>query len=155
MNKYFDIIIKTRQVFLNLLDGLTIEQINKVPAGFNNNIVWNLAHLVVTPQLLAYKLSGLPFTIDEEFVNRYKKGTKPEGFVNAEEFETIKELFNTTTKQLVEDYNNGRFNGSYQLYTNSFNIEQTSVEDAIKFSSVHDGLHLGYAMALKRAVQAN
>lgn len=102
MEKYFDIISKTRQVFLNLLEGLSIEQLNKVPAGFNNNIVWNFAHLVVTPQILCYKLSGLPFTLDEDFINKYRKGTKPQEFVTAEAFETIKALYNTTTQQLIK-----------------------------------------------------
>lgn len=151
MEKYFDIIQKTRQVFLNLLQGLSIEQINKVPEGFNNNLVWNFAHLIVTPQILCYKFSGLPFTIDEALIPQYKKGTKPERLVSDKEFEAIKETYNTSTRQLIEDYQEGKFK-TYEIYTNSFSVEQTCVEDAIQFSSVHDGLHVGYAMALKHLV---
>ena len=151
MEKQFEIITKTRQVFLKVLQGLSIEQLNKVPQGFNNNLLWNFAHLIVTSQILCYKFSGLPFTVDSTLIPQYKKGTKPERFVNAEEFEVLKQVYNTSTQQLIEDYKAGRFQ-TYETYTNSFEIVQNSVEDAICFSAVHDGLHLGYAMALKRLI---
>lgn len=151
MEKQFEIILKTRQVFIKILQGLSIEQINKVPQGFNNNLVWNFAHLIVTPQILCYKFSGLPFTVNAALMPQYTKGTKPEHFVSAEEFEALKNIYNTSTQQLIEDYKEGKFT-TYQMYTNSFGIEHTSVEDAIRFSAVHDGLHVGYSMALKHLV---
>lgn len=151
MEKVFDIILKTREVFTNALKDFSIEQLNNIPDGFNNNIVWNFAHIIVTPQLLCYKLSGLPFTLDEALIDAYKKGTKPEGFVSKEAFDTLLELEKFTTIKLIEDYKAGIFK-TYQPYINSFNVEQTCVEDAIKFSSVHDGLHLGAVRALRRLV---
>ena len=44
---------------LKLVEGLSIEQLNKVPARFNNNIICNLGHLICSLQTLCYKLSGL------------------------------------------------------------------------------------------------
>ncbi|WP_407635809.1 DinB family protein [Solitalea canadensis] len=37
----------------------TIDQLNKVPAGFNNNLIWNIGHEIVAQQALIYKSSGL------------------------------------------------------------------------------------------------
>jgi hypothetical protein len=35
----------------------TLEQLNKIPEGYNNNLIWNIAHVVVVQQMLVYKLS--------------------------------------------------------------------------------------------------
>jgi hypothetical protein len=43
----FNIIRQNREAFIRLLDGLIIEQLNEIPAGFNNNIAWNFGHMIV------------------------------------------------------------------------------------------------------------
>ena len=73
-------------------EGLTIEQLNKVPDGFNNNLVWNYAHIVASMQMLCYLRAGLPARLDEEFVHAYKIGTKPEKFVTVEEYNQFREF---------------------------------------------------------------
>lgn len=47
----------TRQNILTLMQGLSADQLNKMSAGFNNNLIWNAGHVLVTQQLLYYKLS--------------------------------------------------------------------------------------------------
>ena len=36
---------------LNLIDGLNNEQMNEIPKGLSNNMIWNVAHLLVTQYL--------------------------------------------------------------------------------------------------------
>ena len=151
MEKYFDIMQKTRNNFLQLLDGLTIEQLNTIPAGFNNNLIWNFAHLLATEQAIFYGLAGLTPNVDEHFIKSYRRFTKPEGFVSEAEFENIKQSFEQAQQTFFEDYRKGVFN-NFKQYTTSFGVQLETVEDAIKFSSMHDGLHYGYAMAIKRLV---
>lgn len=64
-----------RKVLSNLLEELSLEELNYIPAGFNNNILWNTAHILVTEQLLTYGLSGKEIKMEKEFINRYKKGS--------------------------------------------------------------------------------
>ena len=78
MNEQFDILKKSRELVLKELEGLTLEQIHKIPEGFKNNIAWNVAHLVVTQQLLHYKLSGLNPLCPDDLIDGYRKGTFPE-----------------------------------------------------------------------------
>ena len=137
--------------FVHLLDGLTIEQVNKIPEGFNNNLIWNFAHLLATQQVIFYGLGGLIPNVDEQFIKRYRRYTKPEGSVIAEELERIKQNFEEAQQQFFEDYRQGKFN-SFKQYTTSFGVQLDTIDDAIKFSSLHDGLHYGYAMALKHLV---
>ena len=47
MNIQFDVLKKSRELLLRELEGLTLEQIHTTPAGFKNNIAWNVAHLLI------------------------------------------------------------------------------------------------------------
>lgn len=151
MNKVFNISRHTKKVFLQLTEGLSIEQLNTIPDGFNNNIIWNFAHLVASQQILCYKLGNAPFTVSEELINQYKKGTRPTEFVSLAEWESIQNLSAETLDQLEKDYNNGIFN-DYQSYMTSFGVELNNIEDALLYSCMHDGLHLGVAQAIKKLV---
>ena len=151
-DKSIDTIQATRKLFLTLLDSLSIDELNIVPEGFNNNIIWNFGHVIVSQQILCYKLAGLPLKIEDTFVSKYSKGTKPETFINDTELIFLKQQAVSLIEELVVDLEKGVFT-SYNNYTTSFNVELNSVKDAVKFIAMHEGLHLGYAMALKRIVK--
>ena len=44
MQETFKFILKSRQKFIELIEGLSIEQLNKIPVGFNNNIIDDYAY---------------------------------------------------------------------------------------------------------------
>lgn len=137
--------------FIKITDGLSLEQLNTIPAGYNNNIAWNFAHLIAATQSLCYRLSSLATTVDPTFVAAYGKGTKPEATLTTAEWDNIIQLANSALQKLEEDYKNGIFN-TYNSYTTSFGNTLNSIEDAVSFSALHDGLHYGYALALKKLV---
>jgi len=151
MNWAFDITLKNRKLLESILGNHTLEQLNKVPEGFNNNIIWNVAHTIVTQQLLVYKLSGLPSVLSEEMIETYRKGTKTERDVTQVELNEIKGFLFSTIEKTKEDYNNKLFK-SYNEYTVSTKSTLTNVEEAIDFNTFHEGIHLGYILALKRSL---
>lgn len=151
MQYHFEILRVTRNNALNLMNGLSDEQLITIPKGFNNNILWNIAHMVVVQQLLIYRLSGLDLHVSEEFVLKYKKDSKPEGEYTKGDIAEVKSLLLSTVDKLEEDYNKGIFK-EYKTYTTSYNITLNSSEEAIKFNNTHEGLHLGYAMAQRKLV---
>jgi len=151
MQKHFDILIKTRQLLLKITEHLSMEQLNKIPQGFKNNIAWNIAHMAVTQQLLCYKLSGLNCLVSDEMIADFQKGTAPNHTISKEEFETIIEQFLRLPLQLEEDYNKGIFK-NYSEYKTSVNITLNSVDDAIMFNTYHEGIHLGIILQLMKFV---
>ncbi|BDW92175.1 hypothetical protein MACH07_10070 [Flagellimonas marinaquae] len=151
MDKIFDILLKNRTILHTFLQNTPKEDLFKIPEGFNNNIWWNIAHVVVTPQLLLYKLSGLDFSIEEELVNKYKKGTFPEGEPSPTEMEKIMTYLFSTVEQIQQDYERGTFK-NFQEYMTTPKVGLNSVEDALQFNVFHEGLHLGSILALKRAL---
>ncbi|WP_055444275.1 DinB family protein [Lacinutrix himadriensis] len=151
MNWAFDITLKNRKLLESIMENHTLEQLNKVPEGFNNNIIWNIAHTIVTQQLLVYKLSGLPSVLSDEMIEAYRKGTKTERDLTQAEVDEIKGLLFSTNEKTKEDYNNKLFK-SYNEYTVSTKSTLTNVEEAIDFNTFHEGIHLGYILALKKSV---
>ena len=143
---------KTRGFYKSFLDNLSLEDLNKIPKGFKNNIIWNIGHIVVTEQLLLYRLSGLPTMVSEEMIEKYKKDTKPEGVVTQAEVDEITELLFSTIKKTQEDYNNNKF-VNYQEYTvSTTGSTLKNIDDAINFALFHEGMHLGYILALKKSL---
>ncbi|MDB4926092.1 MAG: hypothetical protein JWR23_2148 [Mucilaginibacter sp.] len=140
-----------RLSLVKLTEGLTIEQLNKIPAGFNNNIIWNLAHMIAAQQGLCYRRAGIDTIVDETFFMTYKPDTKPEKFINAAELETIKALLISTVDQLETDIKNNLFT-NYTPWTTRYGVEINNISEAVNFLPFHDGLHVGYIMALKRAL---
>ena len=151
MKTQFDILRKVREIVTKIVGTLTLEQLHKIPDGFNNNIVWNVAHLVVTQQLLHYRLTGKECLVSEELINTYRKGTSPTTKMSQEEFDRVliqlKELPNT----LEEDYNNGIFT-EYTSYPTSTGFVLNSIDSAIAFNNMHESLHLGVIMSLRKLV---
>lgn len=151
MNWAFDISIKNRKILKSFLENLSLQELNKIPDGYNNNIVWNIAHTIVTQQILVYRLSGVPTIISKEMVEAYKKGTKPVKLLTQAEVDEIKGLLFSTIEKTKEDFLNNRFT-EFETYTVTTKSTLTNVEEAIDFNNFHEGIHLGYILALKRAL---
>ncbi len=149
MKTQFDVLRKSRDLILKEIEDLTLEQLHIIPTGFKNNIAWNFAHLVVTQQLLNYKLSGLNCLCPDELIEAYKKGTVPTKTFTEEEFEEVKELFLGLPDTLEEDYEAGIFE-EYNEYPTSTGFVLTSIESAISFNNFHEGIHYGIIRSIKK-----
>lgn len=139
----------TRGNINKLIEPFSLEQMNHIPEGFNNNLMWNFGHVIVTQQLLVYGLSGLPLNIDKELVEKYRKGSSPSKPVAQEEYNHLKELFEKLPNQTKIDYGTGLFK-NYKSYTTSFNITLNSTEEGILFNNMHEAMHLGTMLAIKK-----
>ncbi len=142
-----------RKTFLSLIADLSQEQLELIPPACNNNILWNLSHLVVTQQLLCYKLSGLDMLVDAQLVEENKKGTSPANWSQKPDVEEMKSLLLSLPERLRDDYQQGIFS-NYQTYQTSAGVTLGSIDDAIAFNQFHEGIHFGSVLALKRLISA-
>lgn len=154
MDFTFQVLQNIRGIFKDIIENNSLETLNTVPSGFNNNIIWNIGHVVVSEQLLAYKLSGLEPSISSELIDKYKKDSKPEGKVSQDEVDGIKNLLFSTIEKTEADYKAGVFK-TYTEYTVSTTGNTLhNIDEALQFIVVHEGLHYGYVLALLKALQA-
>ncbi len=134
-----------------LIQGFTLEQLNKVPAGFKNNLIWNVAHIIVTQQVLVYKLAGLPVMVSDELIEKYKKGTKTEHEASQEEVDEILSLLQKTIEQTEIDIENNLFQ-NFTEYPTSTGFVLKSNFDSMSFNNFHEGIHIGVIMAIRKLV---
>ena len=151
MTKQFDILRMYRAGLLNIVKDLPIEMLNEIPKGFNNNLIWNLGHVLVTQQMLCYRLPQLPMALalEEDFIKRYVRGTKPETFIEEVEINFITEALMKTLETMENEHQQGFFN-DYKPFNLRANLELTTVNDAFLFNLSHEALHYGAAIALKK-----
>jgi len=133
------------------MENFSLDQLNTIPKGYRNSIFWNVAHTIVTQQLLVYGLSNIPLLVDSDLVNTYKKDTKTVHAATEDELSRIKTLLFSSIEQTKIDYDNGVFKG-YTPYTTSLNVTLSTVDEAISFNAFHEGIHLGYILAMKNSL---
>jgi len=153
MERNIKFLKQSRETTLKAIQDLTFDQLCKIPEGYNNSIFWNIAHLAVTQQLLCYSLSGTKMYIeDQAIIDGFRKGSKPKSNYSQAEWKTMLNYFKTLPALLEKDWQANRFDKPFKLYRTSFGVELNSIEDAITFNNIHEGMHFGYILALRKLV---
>ncbi len=150
METTFRILNTNRKVCLQLLENYTLEQLNKIPDGFSNNLIWNIGHVLTTQQILVYKLSGMPTLLSDEMIDKYKNGSKPTANSSQEEISKIKALLFLTVEKTIEDFNAKRFLNYQEFTTKTTGFTIQNVMQAIEFNNYHEGIHHGIMLQIKK-----
>lgn len=151
MTATFDINQTSRNVLLKFLESHSLEQLNTIPHGFSNNLIWNIAHIIVVQQMLVYNLSGLPMIVSDEMVNKYKRGTKPEHNVTQTEVDEIKSLLFSTLEKAKKDFAADIFH-NYSEFTTMSGFTIKSAQAAMEFNNYHEAIHTGIMMQIRKFI---
>jgi hypothetical protein len=149
MTSAFKIWTTNRHILSGFISNYSLEQLNTMPKGFTNNLIWNIGHIIVTQQRLIYKTSGLPMYITDALLETYKTGTKPTGKTTKEEAKELQELLTSLISPTQNDFMNGKFK-SFTEVTTSTGFNLTSTPEAIDFNNYHEGLHLGFMINIRK-----
>ena len=77
MSSALPIFRHTRKSIYNAVKDLSPEQHLAIPDGFDNNVAWNLGHLIAVQQRLCYLHCGLESAMPEETMAMYLPSTSP------------------------------------------------------------------------------
>jgi len=152
MKTEIELLRATRANTIKAIKDMSLEQINEIPKGFTGNVAWHIGHMVSTHQGLIYQLNGAPGKLEKEFAIKYKKGSTPQEPISQQEFEFITEQLLNQVDELEADLSRDNFFGDNVPYSTSYNFDLNSLEEGVKFSGLHQALHLGYILALKRSL---
>lgn len=140
-----------RKLYADFFDNYSLEQLNKIPAGFNNNLIWNIGHIISAQQSLIYRLSGLEMSIPAGLFDLYKPGTKPVKAVDQSEADELKFLLLSLIEKTKADLNDGKF-VVFTERTTGTGFHLANLNDAFEFNNYHEGLHLGMMMSIRKFV---
>lgn len=147
-----EVLQNTRKSFKKILENTSLENLNKIPNGSKNNIIWNIGHILVTEQLLAHRLSGLKPMVSDDLIEKYKKGSQPEGPVDQQEVNLIKDLLETTVENTSELYSKESFKNFKEYTVSTTGNTLTNIDEALQFILFHEGMHLGIVMSQLKVV---
>ena len=151
MEPTFNINQTSRNTIAIFLENHTLEQLNTIPEGFSNNLIWNIGHIIVVQQMLVYNLSGLPMMVSEDMVSKYKRGTKPEHSVTQEEVDEFKKLLWSTLEQTKKDFANNIFK-NFTEFTTMSGYTMKSAKEAMEFNNYHEAIHTGIMMQIRKFI---
>lgn len=143
---------KTRIYIIDHIKDLSLEKLNLIPHGFNNNILWNIGHLVAAQMGICYTKGGLEASIPQIIYAPYMPGTRPERFFDNNEEDELKQLLITSMDTLETDYLNNYFH-HFTSWTNRYGTSLSNIDDALTYLQFHEGLHTGVIMSLRKLVQ--
>ena len=151
MKTTFKIWRTNRNLYLDFFDKYTVEQLNKIPVGFSNNLIWNIGHIIVAQQGLIYKSSDLQGYVSQELFELYKPGSKPTGKTSENEIKELKELLISLIEKTETDFYKGVFK-VYNERTTSIGFHLGSLKEAIEYNNYHEGLHLGFMINIRKFI---
>lgn len=139
-----------RQVTLQTVKEVTEEQARKIPAGFNNNLLWNLGHLFLYTEQFAFGPAQEEMEIPGGFREMFAMGAKPADWTAPPP--SLAELL----KLLADQPNRIREKLSARLTEKVAKplafpgITLTTVGELLTFNLYHEGVHIQAIRTLMR-----
>ena len=151
MEATFRIWQTSRGLYQNFLDSYSLEQLNTIPVGMSNNLIWNIGHVIVSQQKLVYALSGLPMHIPDSLFEKYQNGSRPDGKTTQAEVDEIKKLLSEMVEKTKTDFEAGIFK-EFHSYQTKTGFHLGTLKEAVEFNNYHEGIHLGIMMSIKKHI---
>ena len=149
MEATFRIWQTSRGLYQNFLDNYSLDQLNTIPAGMSNNLIWNIGHVIVSQQKLVYALSGLPMHIPDSLFEKYQNGSRPDGKTTQAEVDEIKKLLSEMVEKTKADFEAGVFK-QFHPYQTKTGFHLGTWKEAMEFNNYHEGIHLGIMIQIKK-----
>ncbi len=145
-----------RRIQRELVDGLPPEALTTVPKGWRNHLLWHIGHLTYVQQALIYGLSGTPMPMEgptfKAFSTWFGRGSTPLEWESQPDAAQVLDLHDRLWRRMADDLATDRLKG-YKPYLTAMGVELTSVQEALAFNNVHEGIHYGFMMRLKGALE--
>jgi len=140
-----------RDSTIRQVTGLPEDQGLRVPQGFNNNVLWNLGHILLVHEKFAFGMIHEKQEIPDEFAALFGRGTKPADWSGA--LPSLEELIQLLDAQAdrIERKLASRLNERLEKpYTSSTGLELSTVEECLSFCLYHEGMHFAVIKAIKQ-----
>ncbi|RSD22546.1 DinB family protein [Mesobacillus subterraneus] len=137
-----------RSEILEVANTVSDEDAEKIPAGFNNNIRWNLGHIYLDQYLWIQAVAKEPADVPEKFNSWFGYGTSPADFTEeTPSVRVLKELLKTQPARIKETYGERLEEEFAPTEMGMHTIEQVLVRTIF-----HEGMHLQTILDIKKCM---
>ena len=145
------IVKNSREQVHALVKDLTHEQWMMIPAGHDNNIAWNVGHLIWGQLGLTYGRTDLEMPISREpYISMYGIGTSPADWETEPDPSMLLETFMEMAYRMVADAEAGLFDdAAFAPWQTGGGAKFDTLRDMMIYNVAHEGEHRGMIMALK------
>lgn len=132
-----------RAQVLKAVEGVSEEMADQIPDGFRNSIRWQLGHIYVVLERLAYQSLGLPTQTPEGFKELFEFKTSPLTAPTGLAVPSLQELTALLKEQPVRIRSElaNRLHDDITPYTTSAGMKLESLAEFLSFNLYHEGMH--------------
>lgn len=145
----FEQINTYRRELIKIVEEVSDMDSNTIPSGFNNNIRWNLGHILVDQYLWIRVLTKEEMPIPMKFIEWFGYGSSPSQF--NEETPNISQLILMLQEQLliIQDKYQNRLEEEFA----PTEMGMHTIEQVLIRTIFHEGIHFNAIQAIKRQLQ--
>jgi uncharacterized damage-inducible protein DinB len=135
-----------RSYILGVVNTVTLEQAEVIPAGFKNNIRWNLGHIYLDQYLWIQAVTKEKADVPEQFQTWFGYGTSPANFTGeTPSLEELKQLLKEQPSRIKDMYRDRLEEEFAPTEMGMHTIEQVLVRTIF-----HEGMHLQTILDIKK-----
>lgn len=125
-------------------------QVDQIPAGFRNNLRWNLGHVAAVLDRLTHASVGQDVTLPEAFHASFARGTSPDDWNDeTPSFEEIVKVLREQPATLKEKFAGQLDNPLPNPFKVAGHDFQTGAE-VLAFALFHEGIHQGTMIGIMK-----
>jgi hypothetical protein len=136
---------------IKLVDGMSEEETRTVPRGFNNNILWNLGHILLVHEKFSFALTNEKMDLPKHIAELFAPGTKPESW--GTQVPSLDEIAVLLSKQIdrIKQILEHRLEDNLEKpFVTSAGLELLTVKECLSFCLYHEGMHFATIKAIKQ-----
>lgn len=142
----FTQLVSYRSEVLEVLKDVSEEQADIIPAGFKNNIRWNLGHIYLDQYLWIQAVTREKAGVPEQFQSWFGYGACPDSFEkDTPSFQELKELLREQPVKIKEMYGE-RLEEEFP----PTEMGMHTIEHVLIRTIFHEGLHMQTILDIKK-----
>jgi hypothetical protein len=145
-----------RHLTINTVEGITEKILDIIPEGFNNNLRWNLGHIYLVQEKLAFHSAGESMQLPETFDRLFGKGTKPDEWKEEPpKLKILLEMLAEQPKRIQESLQNRLSEQMKEPFTTGSGLTLGTIGESLNYTLYHEGIHYSTINLLKRFADRN
>ncbi|KIL42205.1 hypothetical protein SD70_01210 [Gordoniibacillus kamchatkensis] len=131
--------------------GMSEEKTCIVPRGFNNNVLWNLGHILLIHEKFSFALTNEKMELPNHFAELFATGTKPENWgMQVPGLDEIILLLSNQIDRIEQSLKHRLEEELEKQFVTSTGLELSTVKECLSFCLYHEGMHFATIKAIKQ-----